>query len=716
MEYHLERYSPQHPLPESIQKMEVSETVCHYCGMSYLIHREIKALEDKILRLELELKKCRDAEQREKELISRVNSLQQSLEEVQQQKETLHNASTLNEAQLQSRNKELKESRTHLKRLEADIDDLNKEISLLSSANNGYKNENSQTKSKLKTIVKCLQSLKTEFVNISDIAEENKKYANQKVKEFRSYHQQIIAAHQTDLQQMKLKNVSLGKENNELLKLKENYLKIEKDSHVFKRNAYLADQKLKNLENANQLNKQRIRELEDKLENYQEINHQSVMESNQYKDQLKNMKNMVEELNCQLRKKEQHMENLLQNSQIEVHELQQKLHAVRRECNQVHEQLNTKQTDDNEVKRKQQVMSTLVEQLRDSEKKLRSEIESLKKERDTTTSAHQDQILQLKNSFRQKLEEFEKSPLKLETLLQKERNNHILEIEKLKEEMSESFHMSLEIEKQKYQKLLDKYQEDKLNAEEIAKKQVASAVQCHIEAINDLEELLSSTRNTFTENEISLKKEIDGLKKVIKDLEKRIANSDKAGEEETTKLNLELAGKQQELKDFESKLKTCNQQLEEANCQILNLQKTVHDECKERLELTESLTAARTELLQLKKPFGGYNKIAGKTERPMLSSEDIKNPPLTTQSDSHLLHKKLDLQNFHNPQPMPRTADNLTTLSEPPRKPSNVQNKGKVAFSNPRLTTTKPTRDNQLYRRSISEDRRRFLALLSKNP
>lgn len=99
MEYHLERYSPQHPLPESIQKMDVHETVCHYCGVSYLIHREIKALEDKILRLESELKKCRDAEQREKELISRVKSLQKSLEEAQQQKETLCNASALNETQ-----------------------------------------------------------------------------------------------------------------------------------------------------------------------------------------------------------------------------------------------------------------------------------------------------------------------------------------------------------------------------------------------------------------------------------------------------------------------------------------------------------------------------------------------------------------------------------------------------------------------------------------
>lgn len=44
--------------------------------------------------------------------------------------------------------------------------------------------------------------------------------------------------------------------------------------------------------------------------------------------------------------------------------------------------------------------------------------------------------------------------------------------------------------------------------------------------------------------------------------------------------------------------------------QVLSLQETVQKECEERLELTESLTAARTELLQLKKPTGTLRQTA----------------------------------------------------------------------------------------------------------
>ena len=40
--------------------------------------------------------------------------------------------------------------------------------------------------------------------------------------------------------------------------------------------------------------------------------------------------------------------------------------------------------------------------------------------------------------------------------------------------------------------------------------------------------------------------------------------------------------------------------------QIKHLQETVHNECEERFELTEALSVAKEELLQLKKPPGNY--------------------------------------------------------------------------------------------------------------
>lgn len=43
-----EKHEPIHPLPNEILEMKRDETVCQYCGISYLIHSEIKALENKI--------------------------------------------------------------------------------------------------------------------------------------------------------------------------------------------------------------------------------------------------------------------------------------------------------------------------------------------------------------------------------------------------------------------------------------------------------------------------------------------------------------------------------------------------------------------------------------------------------------------------------------------------------------------------------------------
>lgn len=55
----MEHYTPKHPLPAEIESMATDETVCQFCGVSYLIHREIKALEDKLAEAEKQLAKLR---------------------------------------------------------------------------------------------------------------------------------------------------------------------------------------------------------------------------------------------------------------------------------------------------------------------------------------------------------------------------------------------------------------------------------------------------------------------------------------------------------------------------------------------------------------------------------------------------------------------------------------------------------------------------------
>ena len=68
-----ERYTPQFPLPVDITTMSRQDTVCQFCGVSYLIHNEIKALELKCEKLEKELARYVN-------LPSREAALEESLE------------------------------------------------------------------------------------------------------------------------------------------------------------------------------------------------------------------------------------------------------------------------------------------------------------------------------------------------------------------------------------------------------------------------------------------------------------------------------------------------------------------------------------------------------------------------------------------------------------------------------------------------------------
>lgn len=76
----LAHYDPQHPLPEEIRNLPRDQTVCRYCGVSYLIHNEIKALEDKLRAAERELEHLRGRQDRETALQAEVLKLRESIE------------------------------------------------------------------------------------------------------------------------------------------------------------------------------------------------------------------------------------------------------------------------------------------------------------------------------------------------------------------------------------------------------------------------------------------------------------------------------------------------------------------------------------------------------------------------------------------------------------------------------------------------------------
>lgn len=43
-----EHYVPQRELPDEIKELPVTETKCKFCGVSYLVHHEVKRLEGQV--------------------------------------------------------------------------------------------------------------------------------------------------------------------------------------------------------------------------------------------------------------------------------------------------------------------------------------------------------------------------------------------------------------------------------------------------------------------------------------------------------------------------------------------------------------------------------------------------------------------------------------------------------------------------------------------
>uniref|UniRef100_A0A4X2LML9 Leucine, glutamate and lysine rich 1 n=1 Tax=Vombatus ursinus TaxID=29139 RepID=A0A4X2LML9_VOMUR len=76
----MDRHIPIHALPEEIQKMSRDETVCKYCGVSYLILHEFKLMEEKMKAMEADMKFYQGSVDRERSLQEKLQSLNQGLQ------------------------------------------------------------------------------------------------------------------------------------------------------------------------------------------------------------------------------------------------------------------------------------------------------------------------------------------------------------------------------------------------------------------------------------------------------------------------------------------------------------------------------------------------------------------------------------------------------------------------------------------------------------
>ncbi|KAH3821075.1 hypothetical protein DPMN_122832 [Dreissena polymorpha] len=655
----LERFSPQHPLPEEIQKMGRDETVCRYCGVSYLIHSEIKALEKKVKSLEKELDHYKGSEERE-------NKLKAELQILQDQRGEFEMTITVKEAAISTLNNKLKSQESLCQRLRSENDDVLERASNAEKSCKALKDRNNQLERALPRLRSTLHQQKAAIEEIHSFIEQRDTQMKEEMDVLLSHIRNTcdmemkekckLQALVTDLQsrfgsttaETEEMKQQLARQEKQILQLDklftENKQLQQKCAHLEAAQAALENNKLKVDENVLALtkkyteletqkseldsvcsyltatNKELIADYEAlklKCENIKEYDQdlrreldESVekcrglqMENLQFKDQYRSKSNEMEELAAVQRRKDMANEMTTQKLKSDLKQRETDLSSAKRELKELLSKFEEQQQLEADLTRKTSKTMKETNELKESFFKAKEEIDNLKQEREAMITSHQNRIEQLRESFKNKLAEADNWQEKLENAIQQEKERHARELQALETRLKDSFVMELEIEKGKYRELMKKYQAGSQETEEKLRAQLQSIEARYKCEIQDLTDLLAETRRKSKEMEDELRREIASLKAIIKDLEARLGRLDVGNEELVVKLKAQLRETHQELEETREVLDKQTKAGDDFQEQIKHLQETVQKECEERFELTEALSAAKEELLLLKRPI-----------------------------------------------------------------------------------------------------------------
>ncbi|CAG5128147.1 unnamed protein product, partial [Candidula unifasciata] len=574
--------------------------VCRYCGVSYLIHNEIKILEEKLKDAEKELAFFRGQENRE-ELLKQENAL------LKQQKEDLQFSLD-----------------THSKLMTS----LNVEIEMLKEQNR--KSEESVTSYRNKYMTSLRQ-----FSNLS----QNVRQQRQSLQEIR----EKLTRGQSDMSksmQSCLDSVKqicdAAKEETSALESKINCLEMEKVV-LAESNKKLAsslkekDMLLQQADVKSQGQNEELRELENRLQNFDELsnslrNMETVLngtrkdleeskaqcriltvELDQYKMQMRNKTAEINNITSMKTQLEHTHEIAIQRLNLEFKAKEHELGSCIKQLKTLESQCQEYQKKENETAQQSRLGLNEIQELRESLLRVKSENEALKAEREMMIEAHQNRIEDLRDSFKNKMAEADAWPEKLQAELSAEKGRHLAEMKALEDGLKHNFVLELQIEKDKYNELLKKFQAQEKDKNNLRETQQVLLEQKYKLEIEEFHHQIGDIKRKGQEREAELGKEITSLKKIISDLQDRLARLDGADSSKLTEIKSDLSKTRQELADVLNNMSLLEGKLKEATTENEFLQNVVRKECEERYELTEALSVARKELLELKKPLGGYS-------------------------------------------------------------------------------------------------------------
>ncbi|XP_034460842.1 leucine-, glutamate- and lysine-rich protein 1 isoform X3 [Hippoglossus hippoglossus] len=459
---------PMYPLPEEIKKMDRSETVCRYCGVSYLIYHEFHQLNTRLAQLETELQELREAAQREK-------AQREALELSRLEWETALNLEVQRKAEERetSMKEELEEKRRDTERLlREDNDRRGREME------EDYEKISEEKEKKLRGELGDLEveRLRRQREELERRNEEREKVlsdalhkANTNLDELRKYLQQV--------EERLAVAASRKKEAEQLLKKETRQGEILRGVCVQQVKALRATL-IVLLSSASELTD--IRGFLSQLTGaWQAFKSQILQHSTQVLSVLKEeLKHSSEELQKTTEAREKLTQQLMQQRRQSEEQLSQqqdseKEHRGRilrlkdeleakherwlscqQRCDTIQEQLSSWQQRQEETKRKYCAAEEEVARLREALEKDQQETRELRKERDILIDSHGRTLEKMEDDCRQQLAS------KLAATLGEQRTQSALQLREQMEEFRREVELEMTIDREKNRLLLLHYQRD----------------------------------------------------------------------------------------------------------------------------------------------------------------------------------------------------------------------------------------------------------------
>nr|XP_054102890.1 protein LEKR1 isoform X3 [Callithrix jacchus] len=572
----MDRHTPMHALPEEIQKMLPEDKVCKYCGVSYLILHEFKAMEEKVKAMEKEMKFYQGSVEREKGLQEKIKSLSQDLEQYK-----IDNKSKTE--RIYDVGMQLKSQQNEFQKVKKQLSHLQDELKIKYRQSNIFSQRLSEYKYFWNKTLSLLTFTKRELISIKNEVYDNyQNWTSLKGEIFL----QIKSMSETALTEIDILNKSLtvSQRNNICLEKEMKNLKLLSDAAILRsQQIQTSRQQEVNLQTKCYDLQKEVLDLQCLVEALGLKLQKAVTEMDNYKEMLMNKSNEADDCQRELRKLK--FESIISESQhtMLLKEKEDSLMTCQQIYKTLQEELTAKEKQEEDIKRRINLAENELEITKILLNQTREEVLTLKNERELLLISHQKSIEQLQETLRQKL----------------------LSDDNWKEK--EEAKLKLDIEKEKHKDIIQKIKKEQEELQMKISDLITGATRDLRQEVTDLQAKLRESRIRYTEESESKEKEIENLKNLVAEFESRLKKEIDSNDSVSEDLRKEMKQKSDELERVMLAQAQLIEQFNQSQKENTFLQETVRRECEERFELTEALSQAREELLEFRKLFGNLS-------------------------------------------------------------------------------------------------------------